>query len=162
MRSHLCLEVNGFPWEGDVEVGQTLLDLLRDNMGLTGAKKGCDGGECGACVVLLNGKPVNSCLILGVDLDGDSITTVEGLNDEESRIIQEAYVSIGAVQCGFCSPGMIVATKGLLDQNPHPNATEVNTALVGHLCRCTGYVRTVDAVQEAARRLGERRRGQTA
>ena len=89
MRSHLCLEVNGFPWEGDVEVGQTLLDLLRDSMGLTGAKKGCDGGECGACVVLLNGKPVNSCLILGVDLDGDSITTVEGLNDEESRIIQE-------------------------------------------------------------------------
>ncbi|TEB04455.1 Nicotinate dehydrogenase small FeS subunit [Pelotomaculum schinkii] len=155
MKKQVRLVVNGHLWEGEVDVGTTLLDLLRDDMGLTGAKKGCDGGECGACTVLLNGQPVNSCLVLAVSLDGDIVETIEGLDDEESRIIKESYVATGAVQCGFCSPGMIIATKGLLNQNPNPTVEEIETAFVGHLCRCTGYARTVEAVQRAVRLLNE-------
>jgi carbon-monoxide dehydrogenase small subunit len=162
MKSQIQLIINGRQWEGEVTVGQTLLELLRDNLGLTGAKKGCDGGECGACVVLLNGEPVNSCLVLAADLDGDNITTIEGLNDEESRIIKDAYVKVGAVQCGFCAPGMVMATKGLLDENPNPTKEDVSNAMVGHLCRCTGYLRTYEAVQDAASRLNEYRQDKQA
>lgn len=159
MKSQVRFVINGFLWEGDIDPGQTLLDLLRDTLGLTGAKKGCDGGECGACVVLLNGKPVNSCLILAAELAGDHITTIEGLADDEARIIQEAFVATGAIQCGFCAPGLVMATKGLLAQNPNPTKEDINTAMVGHLCRCTGYVRTVEAVQTAAKRLEEMAQG---
>lgn len=158
MTSRVSFIVNGHPWEGPVRPDQTLLELLRDDLGLTGAKKGCDGGECGACVVLLNGRPVNSCLVLAVDLDGDAVTTIEGLADGESRVIKKAFVEAGAVQCGFCSPGMVLAAKALLDQNPDPTPEEVGEALVGHLCRCTGYVRTVQAVRQAARNLADGRR----
>lgn len=156
MKKLIHFVINGLLWEGEVAVGQTLLELLRENLGLNGAKQGCDGGECGACVVLLNGKPVQSCLILAAELDGSNITTIEGLNDDISRIIQEAYVAVGAVQCGFCSPGMVVATRALLDQNPNPSPEDINNAMVGHLCRCTGYVRTAEAIQYAVERLKER------
>jgi len=147
------ITVNGFQWEGRVKPGQTLLEVLRDTMGLTGAKKGCDQGECGACVVLLNGRPVNSCLILAIDVDGDEVTTVEGLVGDEAGIIKEAFVQAGAVQCGFCSPGMILAVKALLDQSPDPAAEDVEEAISGHLCRCTGYSRIVQAVKQAAVKL---------
>ncbi|GAB6153504.1 (2Fe-2S)-binding protein [Desulfosporosinus burensis] len=157
MKYRIQLVVNGFDYEIDVKANETLMDLLRNQMGLTGVKKGCDGGECGACVVLINGRPVNSCLVLAVELDGDIVTTIEGLDDEDSRLIQEAYIAVGAVQCGFCSPGMIVATKGLLDVNSAPTEEDINQAMVGHLCRCTGYSRTVNAVQDAAVRLKARR-----
>lgn len=155
MKTLIHLVINGLSWEGEVALGQTLLELLRDQLGLNGAKQGCDGGECGACVVLLDGKPVQSCLILAAELDGSTITTIEGLNDGVSKIIQEAYVAVGAVQCGFCAPGMVVATKALLDENPDPSPEDINKAMVGHLCRCTGYVRTVDAVQYAAKQIKE-------
>jgi len=146
--------INGYLWAGPVKPGQTLLELLRDTMGLTGAKKGCDGGECGACVVLLNGQAVNSCLVLAADLlDDDEVTTIEGLPEDESMIIKQAFVDVGAVQCGFCSPGMIVAAKAMLDTIPDPTYEDVEEALVGHLCRCTGYVRTIQAVRLAAMRL---------
>jgi len=161
MKYRIQLVVNGFEYESDVKANETLLDLLRNQMGLTGVKKGCDGGECGACVVLINGRPVNSCLVLAAELDGDEVTTIEGLDDEDSRLIQEAYVAAGAVQCGFCSPGMVVATKGLLDINSAPTQEDINDAMVGHLCRCTGYTRTVIAVQDAADRLNARRLKQT-
>lgn len=157
MKTIIRLAINGLSWEGEVALEQTLLELLRDTLGLNGAKQGCDGGECGACVVLLNGKPVQSCLILAAELDGSSITTIEGLNDDVSQIIQEAYVAVGAVQCGFCAPGMVVATKALLDENPNPSPEDINNAMVGHLCRCTGYVRTVEAVQYVVEHLEKQR-----
>jgi aerobic-type carbon monoxide dehydrogenase small subunit (CoxS/CutS family) len=153
MKKFIHLVINGLQWEGEVEVGQTLLELLRDDLGLEGAKQGCDGGECGACVVLLNGKAVQSCLILAAELEGANVTTIEGLNDDISKIIQEAYVAVGAVQCGFCAPGMVVATRALLDEHPEPDEEDINKALVGHLCRCTGYVRTVEAVQYAVKKI---------
>lgn len=153
MKKFIHLVINGLQWEGEVEVGKTLLELLRDDLGLEGAKQGCDGGECGACVVLLDGKAVQSCLILAAELDGANITTVEGLDDNVSKIIQEAYVAVGAVQCGFCAPGMVVATRALLDEHPEPDEEDINKALVGHLCRCTGYVRTVEAVQYAVKKI---------
>ncbi len=157
MKSQIHLMINGYHWDGEVNNDRTLLDLLRDNLGLTGAKQGCDGGECGACVVLLNGQPVNSCLILAAELDGDVVTTIEGLADDESRIIQESYIASGAIQCGFCAPGMVVATKGLLDEKPNPTKEDVDAAMVGHLCRCTGYLRTYEAIQNAARRIQQHR-----
>lgn len=157
MKSHIHLMINGYHWDGEVKNNQTLLDFLRDDLGLTGAKQGCDGGECGACVVLLNGQPVNSCLILAADLDGDNVTTIEGLSDDESRIIQESYIAVGAIQCGFCAPGMVVATKGLLDEKPDPTKEDIDRAMVGHLCRCTGYLRTYEAIQNAARLIHELR-----
>lgn len=160
MKYRIRCVVNGFDCESDVKANETLMDLLRNQMGLTGVKKGCDGGECGACVVLLNGRPVNSCLVLAVELNGDVVTTIEGLDDDDSCLIQEAFVDAGAVQCGFCSPGMIVATKGLLDVNATPSQEDINQAMVGHLCRCTGYSRTVTAVQDAAARLITRRQMQ--
>ncbi|OPY60988.1 MAG: Nicotinate dehydrogenase small FeS subunit [Syntrophorhabdaceae bacterium PtaU1.Bin034] len=158
MTGTIRLTINGYPWEGPVRPGQTLLDLLRDIMGLTGVKKGCDRGECGACTVLLNGRPVNSCLVLAIDADGDEVTTIEGLTGDESAIIKESFVDAGAVQCGFCSPGMIVAVKALLDRTPDPAPSAITEALVGHLCRCTGYSRTVQAVQQAAMKLKTLRR----
>ncbi|MEW6425658.1 MAG: (2Fe-2S)-binding protein [Bacillota bacterium] len=158
MKKHIQLLVNGALWEGEVKAGQTLLDLLREEIGLTGAKKGCDSGECGACVVLLNGQPVNACLVLAVDADGEAVTTIEGLrNDERARAIQEAFVQAGAVQCGFCAPGLIMATWALLAQCPHPTEQEIKEALIGHLCRCTGYVRIPEAVRQAAARLSGRK-----
>jgi carbon-monoxide dehydrogenase small subunit len=134
----------------DVPSNMTLLQMLRDRLALTGTKNGCTAGECGSCTVLLNGEPVNSCMTLAVECDGAQIVTVEGLaHDGRLDTIQQAFVEAGAVQCGFCTPGMLISARALLDRNPHPTESEIREALVGNLCRCTGYVRILDAVQQA-------------
>jgi carbon-monoxide dehydrogenase small subunit len=129
--------------------------MLRDRLALTGTKNGCEAGECGACTVLLDGEPVNSCMVLAVEVDGREVTTVEGLArlyGDEDRLspLQEAFVEHNAVQCGFCTPGMLISAHALLQRNPDPTAEEVREALVGNLCRCTGYLRIIEAVQDAA------------
>jgi aerobic-type carbon monoxide dehydrogenase small subunit (CoxS/CutS family) len=141
------MQVNGRSLDLDVPPHHTLLDVLRDTVRLTGTKECCSEGECGACTVLLNGQAVCSCLVLGVEMEGREITTIEGLASE-GRLdpLQEAFVSTGAVQCGFCIPGMIMAARALLSANPKPTRAEVQEALVGNLCRCGGYSRILDAV----------------
>jgi len=136
---------------------ERLIDVLRENLGLTGTKEGCGKGECGACTVLVDGKAVNSCLFPIPEIEGKSILTIEGLHGPQHRlsIIQQAFVDHGAIQCGFCTPGMILSAKALLDSNPNPSEDEIREALLGNLCRCTGYVQIVEAVKQAARRLGE-------
>jgi carbon-monoxide dehydrogenase small subunit len=131
------------------------LDFLRDKIGLTGTKKGCDTGQCGACTVLLDGKPINSCLVLAADANGKEILTVEGLGrDGKLHPLQETFMQEGAVQCGYCTSGMLLSAKALLDENPSPGEDEVKKAIAGNLCRCTGYVRIVKAVLVAARKMG--------
>jgi carbon-monoxide dehydrogenase small subunit len=129
----------------------TLLQMLRERLALTGTKNGCEAGECGACTVLVDGEPVNSCMMLAVEADGRDVLTVEGLAPE-GRLspLQEAFVEHNAVQCGFCTPGMLMSAHALLQRNPRPAEAEIKEALVGNLCRCTGYVRILDAVQAAA------------
>jgi carbon-monoxide dehydrogenase small subunit len=146
------LRINGENEQADISANMTLLDLLRETLVITGTKNGCAAGECGACTVLLDGEPVNSCLVLAVECDGVDIVTVEGLA-QDSRLdpVQEAIINAGGVQCGFCTPGILIASKALLDRNPNPSKSEIKAALVGNLCRCTGYLRIIDAVQEAAR-----------
>ncbi len=144
------LNVNGIVYPVQVRVSQTLLDVLRDTLGLTGTKEGCATGDCGACTVLLEGEPVNSCLVLAVEANGKSILTVEGLaHGDQLDPLQEAFVREGAVQCGFCSPGMLMTGKALLAENSHPSEPEVRQAIAGNLCRCTGYVRIVQAILKA-------------
>jgi carbon-monoxide dehydrogenase small subunit len=147
------LTVNGVEREADVPSSATLAGLLREHLGLTGTKIGCGRGECGACTVLLDGLPVNSCLVFAAQCRGRDVTTVEGLaeNGELDRI-QRAFVEAGAVQCGFCTPGMIMSAHALLASNPHPSREEIEEALSGNLCRCTGYVKIVDAVLDASGR----------
>lgn len=136
-----------------VDPCRTLLELLREDLHLTGTKNGCNEGECGACTILLDGKAVHSCLILAVDANGKRITTIEGLAREgELDPLQEAFVEYGAIQCGFCTPGMILSAKALLEENPLPSEEEVRTALAGNLCRCTGYKKIVAAVLAACQR----------
>jgi carbon-monoxide dehydrogenase small subunit len=146
------LTINGELEGADISANMTLLDLLRDTLIFTGTINGCAAGECGACTVLLNGEPVNSCLVLAVECDGVEIITVEGLA-QDSRLdpIQEAIMEAGGVQCGFCTPGILISARALIDRNPNPSISEIKAALVGNLCRCTGYLRIIDAVQEAAR-----------
>jgi len=147
------LKINGEIHALSVKPNETLLDVLRDKIGLTGTKKGCDTGQCGACTVLLDGKPVPSCLMLAVDVKNSEILTIEGLAENGSlHSLQEAFVSEGAVQCGYCTPGMILSAKALLDQNPHPSEQEIKEAISGNLCRCTGYVKIIQAVSAAADR----------
>jgi carbon-monoxide dehydrogenase small subunit len=143
--------VNGSPREIEVSSGETLLDALRWDLDLTGSKECCAEGECGACTVLVGDRSVNSCLVLAVEADGMEITTVEGLaaGGRLSRL-QDAFLDAGAVQCGFCIPGMVVSAQALLDENPHPTPAEVREGLAGNLCRCAGYQRIVDAVLRAA------------
>ncbi len=130
----------------------TLLQLLRERLALTGAKNGCSAGECGACVVLLNGEPVNSCLVLAAECDGARLTTVEGLaHDHQLAPLQQALIDAGGVQCGFCTPGVLLSARALLTRNPDPTEAEIRDALVGNLCRCTGYFRIIDAIKAAAR-----------
>jgi len=133
----------------------TLLELLRNQLHLTGTKDGCGEGDCGACTVLLDGQAVKSCLVLAVQADGSRVTTVEGLAPEGDRPhpLQEAFVEAGAVQCGYCTPGMLMAAKALLDANPEPTRDEIRAALAGNLCRCTGYAKIVTAVEQAAQQL---------
>ena len=130
----------------------TLLQMLREGLAITGTKNGCAAGECGACTVLVNGEAVNSCLVLAVECDGAEIITVEGLaHDHRLDPLQQALIDAGGVQCGFCIPGVLISAKALLDRNPQPNEQEIREALVGNLCRCTGYVRIVEGVKAAAR-----------
>ncbi len=148
----ISLNINGEVEQADITANMTLLDLLRETLVLTGTKNGCAAGECGACTVLMNGEPVNSCLVLAVECDGVEIITVEGLaQDSQLDPIQEAIMKTGGVQCGFCTPGILISSRALIDRNPNPSVSEIKAALVGNLCRCTGYLRIIDAVQEAAR-----------
>lgn len=148
MKKLVHLTVNEQEYEVAVETNQTLVDLLRDQLGLTGTKKGCELGDCGSCTVIMDGKPVNSCLVLACQADGRTITTIEGLASEKGlHPIQQAFVDHGAIQCGFCSPGMILSAKSLLDKNPNPSEDEIRRAISGNLCRCTGYQKIVTAVK---------------
>ena len=143
--------VNGQQHEVIIEPHMLLIDVLRDKLGLTGTKYACGAGDCGACTVLIDGRPSFSCLTLAVTAKGKSILTIEGVAEgNDLNPIQQAFVDQGAVQCGFCTPGMILATKALLDENPEPTRDEIKTGLAGNLCRCTGYVKIVDAVEAAA------------
>jgi len=152
----VTLRVNGRSYEVAVRPNDTLLDVLREKLGLTGTKKGCDLGDCGACTVLLDGKPVNSCLVLAVDAARGEVVTVEGLaQNGELHPLQEAFIKYGAIQCGYCSPGMLMSLKALLDREPHPTREQVMNAIAGNLCRCGGYHRIADAAL-AASRAGER------
>jgi len=151
MKMIIQLHVNGELVEAAVDPNRTLLQFLRDDLGLTGTKHGCGLGDCGACTVILDGKPVNSCLVLAVQARGREVLTIEGLAENgKLHPIQRAFVEKGAIQCGFCTPGMILSAKALLDENPSPTELEIRTALSGNLCRCTGYQKIVEAVQEAA------------
>ena len=161
MANHsITVTVNGLKEYVDVPSNMTLLGLLRDKLALTGTKNGCEAGECGACTVLVDGEPVNSCMMLAVEVDGRQVTTVEGLAPEGrlSRL-QEAFVEHNAVQCGFCTPGVLISAHALLERNPHPTEEETRAALVGNLCRCTGYLRIVQAVQAAADRAAAEKEG---
>lgn len=156
MARSLVLQVNGQEYPVVCDEGKTLLEVLREHLGLIGTKKGCDEGDCGVCTVLMDGQPVNSCLVLAVKAEGHEILTIEGLEQEgKLHPLQEAFVEEGAVQCGYCTPGMVLSSKALLDVNPTPDEAEIRQALSGNLCRCTGYVRIVKAVQTAAGRMRE-------
>jgi len=148
---NITLTVNGSTERVDVPSNMTLLQMLRDRLVLTGTKNGCAAGECGACTVIMNGEPVNSCMVLAVECDGAEITTVEGLaHDGRLDPVQDAIIAEGGVQCGFCTPGILISARALLDRNPHPSDFEIRDALIGNLCRCTGYLRIIDAVKQAA------------
>lgn len=148
--------VNGETAQFLCEPRQSLLEVLRDTMGLTGAKEGCNNGNCGACAVLMDGLPVNSCLVLGVEVEGTSITTVEGLaGGPQLHPLQQCFLEDAALQCGICTPGFLVTAKALLDKNPKPTEQEIRFELAGNLCRCTGYDKIVRAVEHAARQLQE-------
>jgi len=152
----ITINMNGKQKRFDVEPHTLLLNLIRDEMSLTGTKYGCGIGECGACTVLLDGDAVLACMMLAVDADGHRVDTVEGLSDgNKLHPIQQAYLDEGAVQCGFCTPGFIMSTKALLDKNPNPNEAEIREYLNGNICRCTGYVNIVKAVQSAAVKMKE-------
>ncbi len=151
MKRLIQLRVNGELYEVAVHPHWTLLEVLREELDLTGAKKGCDAGDCGGCTVILDGKPVFSCLTLAVEADGRDILTIEGLaQNGQLHPIQNAFVEHGAIQCGFCTPGMIMSAKALLDENPNPTEEEVRQAIAGNLCRCTGYVKIVEAILAAS------------
>lgn len=151
MKHKIKLNVNGKICEVSVKNNQLLVDVIRNELGLTGTKIGCDEGECGVCTVLLDGRPVRSCLQLAVDVKDKKITTIEGIvKNGNLHPLQKAFIQHGAVQCGFCTPGMILSAKALLDNTPHPTVDEVRTAIDGNLCRCTGYARIIKAVLAAA------------
>ena len=151
MRHQIILTVNGEVEFLEVESYRTLLQVLREDLDLTGTKNGCNSGECGACTVFFDGEPVNACLVLAVEADGHEVVTIEGLaQDGALDPLQRAFINRNAVQCGFCTPGMIISARALLDRNPQPSEMEIRQAIAGNLCRCTGYTRIVEAVQEAA------------
>jgi aerobic-type carbon monoxide dehydrogenase small subunit (CoxS/CutS family) len=154
MKHHLDVTVNGRMIAAEVESHRTLLEFLRDGLDLTGPKEGCGDGECGACTVLMNGEPVRPCLILAVEAHDADILTIEGLAaGEELHPLQQAFVDEGAVQCGFCTPGLILAAKALLDRHPHPTQEQIREAVGGHLCRCTGYETIFRAIKSVAGEL---------
>jgi len=145
------VEVNGSEEELQVPPNLTLLHMLREDLALTGTKNGCEAGECGACTVLLEGEPVNSCIVLAVECDGKHVETIEGLSARVGmQKLQDAFMELNAIQCGFCTPGMLISSYALLQRNPHPTREEIQEALIGNLCRCTGYDRIINAVEKAA------------
>ncbi len=146
------MKVNGTSQTLMVDGSSLLVDILRDRLGLTGTKKGCGKGDCGACTILLDRRPVNSCLVLAVQADGAEILTIEGIGEKSLHPIQRAFIEKGAIQCGFCTPGMILSAKALLDFNPTPTEEEIRRALSGNLCRCTGYVQIIEAVKSLQER----------
>ena len=151
MKQDIVLKVNGQTYQINIETHRTLIEVLRETLGFTGTKKSCSEGECGACTVLLDGKPVASCLVLAVAAQGKEIVTIEGLSQgQKLHPVQEAFVKYAAIQCGFCTPGMVMATIAFLQENPAPTPDEVRRAISGNLCRCTGYQQIVDAVMAAA------------
>jgi carbon-monoxide dehydrogenase small subunit len=146
----ITINVNGDDYTRVVKANTLLVNVLRDELDLTGTKKGCELGDCGSCTVLMEGKPVDSCLILAVEADGQKITTIEGVAESaQLDKIQESFINNGAIQCGYCSPGMILSAKALLTRTPHPTEHEVREAIAGNLCRCTGYVNIVKAILKA-------------
>ena len=150
----LRLRVNGETKEVATEINKTLLEVLREDMGLTGTKHGCELGECGTCAVLVDGAPVLSCLMLGVEAENAEIITVEGMTQNgKSHALQNAFADLGAAQCGYCIPGILLTAKALLDANPHPTRDEIRQALSGNLCRCTGYTKILQAVELAAKEI---------
>ena len=150
MKTPITLTVNGQSWELMVEPRRTLLDALRYDLGLTGTKEACGNGNCGTCTVLLDRQAVNSCLVLAMEAQGKEIVTIEGLvQDGQLHPLQQGFIEAGAVQCGFCTPGLILSAKALLDTNPHPSEAEVRQAIAGNLCRCTGYDKVVRAIVAA-------------
>ena len=155
MKHDICLTVNGDTYTLAVEPWRTLNEVLREDLNLTGTKLGCGSGDCGACTVMVNGKSVSSCLTLAVEMDGKEILTVEGLapSGEILHPIQDAFIEKGAIQCGFCTPGMEISALNLLNTNPSPSDTDIRTAISGNLCRCTGYNKIVDAIAEAGRQM---------
>lgn len=158
MKQRIELRVNGKNYELFVEPWKTLLDVLRDDLGLTGAKSGCDDGNCGACTVILDGKAVKSCLLLAPQAKGKEVLTIEGLGKEGNlHPLQKAFIDHFAVQCGFCTPGMILTAKALLDENPRATEEEIRRGLHGNICRCTGYVKIVEAVEAARSQLAGKR-----
>lgn len=151
MKRLITLTVNGQQHEVAIEPRQSLLQVLREELHLTGTKEGCSEGECGACTVLLDGQTVDSCLIFGLEANGREVVTIEGLaQGDQLHPMQKAFAEYGAVQCGFCTPGMILAAKALLDTNPNPSEADIRRGISGNLCRCTGYVKIVDAIKAAA------------
>jgi carbon-monoxide dehydrogenase small subunit len=152
----ITINVNNIEYKLQAKPSATLLDVIREDLGLTGAKEGCGEGECGACTVLMDGKAVNACLILAVEANGKAITTIEGLADGEVlHPIQQAFVDIGGLQCGFCTPGMILSAKALLDANQNPTDEEIRKGLEGNFCRCTGYTKIIESVKVAAQKMKE-------
>lgn len=152
MKKMIQLYINGDLYEVLASTSKTLLDLLRNDLELTGTKEGCGTGECGACTVLMNGKAVNSCLVNSLEVNDSEIITIEGIaNKGELHPVQKAFIEYGAIQCGFCSPGMIISVVSLLERNPHPSEEEVRKAISGNLCRCTGYKKIVEATIAASK-----------
>jgi len=154
MKQTMRFTVNGVIFEDEIDHRRTLLEVLRESFGLLGTHKGCDEGHCGACTVIVDGKAVNSCLVLAAAVQGKEITTIEGLaQGDKLHPIQDAFVKAGAIQCGFCTPGMIMTAKAFLDRNPDPTEKEIKYALSGNLCRCTGYFQIIEAVKIAAAQM---------
>jgi carbon-monoxide dehydrogenase small subunit len=155
MKKKIRMKVNGKLYELEVDCNKRLLDILRDDLNLTGTKEGCGEGHCGACTVIMNGMAVDSCLILGVEADSTEIITIEGIAvGEKLHPLQEEFISQGAIQCGFCTPGMILSAKAFLEKNPSPSEHQIRKAMVGNLCRCTGYDKIVKAVMRAGKHMG--------
>jgi aerobic carbon-monoxide dehydrogenase small subunit len=152
MKVQIQLKVNGLAYKKEVEPRRTLLELIREDIELTGVKEGCGLGECGTCTVLLDGKPIKSCITLAVQANGREVTTIEGMEGADGALhpIQQAFIDHGAIQCGFCTPGMVLSAKALLDERPKPTEMEVKQAIAGNLCRCTGYQKIVEAILSAA------------
>ena len=157
MRQEIRLTVNDQEYELIVGVNRTLLDVLRDDLGLTGTKRGCDSGACGSCTVLLDGKPILSCMTLACEMDGRKIQTIEGVaKGGELHPVQKAFIEYGAIQCGFCTPGMVLSALALLGQNPSPTIEEIKKGISGNLCRCTGYVKIIEAIQLSQKQGNQR------